>query len=133
MKRTSMPSGAAPPEEAGGLELRPLADAVVERYAAEFPDEDERYEPKVWRAWCRHDTQYLMQWAVLDVELSADLRANVAWLARVLGARDFPLDRLARTLELAADVVAEAGRDDVAACLREATGVALAPPPRAAV
>jgi len=123
-----MPSGAAPPEEAGGLELRPLADAVVARYAVEFPDEDERYEPKVWRAWCRHDAQYLIQWAFLDVELSANLEKNVAWLARVLTARGFPLDRLARTLELAADVAQEAGRDDVAGRLREATGVAVAPP-----
>ena len=124
-----MPSGAAPPEEAGGLELRRLADAVVERYAVAFPDEDERYEPKVWRAWCRHDTQYLLEWAILDVEGAADLDRNVAWLARILANRDFPLDRLARTLELAADVIAEEGRDDVAGRLRAATGVALAPPP----
>ncbi|MBD0330138.1 MAG: cobalamin B12-binding domain-containing protein [Thermoleophilia bacterium] len=31
----------------------------------------------------------------------------MTWLARVLAARDFPLERLARDLELAADVVAE--------------------------
>jgi len=31
----------------------------------------------------------------------------VAWLTRVLGARGFPLEHLARNLELAADVVAE--------------------------
>ena len=122
-----MPSGAAPPEFAGGLELRPMADEVTRRYAVEFPDEDERYDPAVWRAWCRHDTSYLLQWAILDREGFADLGANVAWLARVLSSRDFPLDRLARTLELAADLVAEQGRDDVAARLREATGVALHP------
>jgi hypothetical protein len=125
-----MPSGAAPPEEAGGLELRPLADAVVERYALEFPDEDERYEPKVWRAWCRHDTQYLLQWAVLDVELSADLQANVAWLARILAARDFPLDRLARTLELAADVSPRRAAPTSPPAARRHRR-ALAPPPAA--
>jgi hypothetical protein len=32
----------------------------------------------------------------------------VTWLAGVLGARDFPLDRLARDLEIAADVVRDA-------------------------
>ncbi len=128
MKRTSMPSGAPPPEDAGGLDLRELAIEVTERYGTEFPDEDERYDPKVWRAWCRHDTQYLLQWAVLDVERSADLAANVAWLARVLAARDFPLDRLARTLELTADVAAEHGREDVAGRLRAVTSVAVAPP-----
>ena len=123
--RLEMPSGAAAPEHAGGLELRPIADEVTRRYAVEFPDEDERYDPQVWRAWCRHDTQYLLQWAILDREGFADLEANVGWLAGVLDSRGFPLDRLARTLELAADVVAEHDRDDVAARLREATRAAL--------
>ncbi len=118
-----MPSGAPPPEEAGGLDLRELAVEVTERYAAEYPDEDERYDPAVWRAWCRHDTQYLLQWAVLDVERSVDLEANVAWLARVLAARDFPLDRLARTLELTADVAEEHDRADVAERLRAASAL----------
>ena len=122
-----MPSGAPPPEVAGGLDLRALAEVVTERYAAEFPDEDERYEPQVWRAWCRHDTQYLLQWAVLDTKGLARLDDQVAWLARVLAARDFPLDRLARTLELTADVAGEAGRDDVAERLRGATAAALSP------
>ena len=125
-----MPSGAPPPEVAGGLDLRALAEQVTERYAAEFPDEDERYEPQVWRAWCRHDTQYLLQWAVLDTKGLAKLDDQVAWLARVLAARDFPLDRLARTLELAADVAHEAGRDDVAERLRRATAAALSAAPQ---
>ena len=127
MKRTQMPGGAPPPEVAGGLDLRALAEEVTERYAAEFPDEDERYEPQVWRAWCRHDTQYLIQWAVLDTRGLTRLDEQVAWLARVLAARDFPLDRLARTLELAADVVGEAGSDDAAERLRAATAAAHAP------
>jgi hypothetical protein len=38
-----------------------------------------------------------------------DLEERLAWLARVLEAREFPLERLARNLELAAEVV----RDDV--------------------
>jgi hypothetical protein len=128
MKRTAMPSGASPPEAAGGLDLRALGEVVTGRYAAEFPDEDRRYEPQVWRAWCRHDTQYLIQWAVLDARGLASLADQVGWLAGVLAARDFPLDRLARTLELAADAVAEAGGDDgVAERLRGATEAALAP------
>ena len=115
-----MPSGAAPPDEAGGLDLRELAQRVTDRYGAEFPDEDERYDPKVWRAWCRHDTQYLLQWAVLDVEGTTSLERQVAWLAGVLEARDFPVDRLARTLELAADEAGAAARADVAERLRDA-------------
>lgn len=125
-RRTAMPSGEPAPEEAGGLDLRRLAEVVTERYAAEFPDEDERYEPKVWRAWCRHDAQYLLQWGVLDVQGLTRLEDQVGWLARVLAARGFPLDRLVRTLELAADVAAAEGREDVGARLRAATGAAVA-------
>ena len=117
-----MPSGAAPPEEAGGLDLRAMAERVTDRYGEAFPDEDERYEPRVWRAWCRHDAQYLLQWAVLDTEGATSLDAQVGWLAGILDARGFPVDRLARTLELAADEADAVSRPDVAARLREAAG-----------
>ena len=120
MRRTAPPTGAAPPEEAGGLDLRELAQRVTDRYALEFPDEDERYEPAVWRAWCRHDAQYLLQWAVLDVERTTSLDRQVAWLAGVLDARGFPLDRLARTLELCADEADAQDRADVGDRLRGA-------------
>ena len=120
MKRTAMPSGAAPPEEAAGLDLRAMAERVTDRYGTEFPDEDERYEPAIWRAWCRHDTQYLLQWAVLDVEQMTSLDAQVAWLAGILEARGFPLDRLARTLELAGDEADAEQRTDVGDRLRAA-------------
>ena len=120
MKRTVMPSGAAPPEEAAGLDLRAMADRVTDRYGTEFPDEDERYDPAVWRAWCRHDTQYLLQWAVLDVEQTTSLDTQVAWLAGILDARGFPLDRLARTLELAGDEADAEQRTDVGERLRAA-------------
>ena len=120
--RTAMPSGAPAPEEAGGLDLRAMAERVTERYGHEFPDEDERYEPKVWRAWCRHDTQYLLQWAVLDAEGATSLDRQVDWLAGVLDARGFPLDRLARTLELAADEADGERRPEVALRLRDAAG-----------
>jgi hypothetical protein len=119
MRHVAPPSGAPAPEVAGGLQLRALAELVTERYGREYPDEDERYDPAVWRAWCRHDAQYLMQWAVLDGQEVLSLSEQVAWLSRVLGARDFPLDRLARTLELCADVVGEEGREDVAQRLRD--------------
>jgi hypothetical protein len=117
-----MPSGAPAPEEAGGLDLRAMAERVTERYGHEFPDEDERYEPKVWRAWCRHDTQYLLQWAVLDAEGATSLARQVDWLAGVLDARGFPLDRLARTLELAGDEAEREDRPEVALRLRDAAG-----------
>jgi hypothetical protein len=120
VKRTAPPSGAAPPDEAGGLDLRAMAARVTDHYGTEFPDEDERYEPEIWRAWCRHDTQYLLQWAVLDVEQTTSLDRQVAWLAGILEARGFPLDRLARTLELAGDEADAEQRTDVGDRLREA-------------
>jgi len=86
------------------LDLRALAQEVCRRYQAEYPDEEERYGD-AGRAWCVHDNQYLLHWALLDVEGTTSLDRQVAWLARVLAARDFPLDRLARDLELCADVV----------------------------
>ena len=43
----------------------------------------------------------------LDVEGHVDLEREVAWLGDILGARGFPLEHLARNLELGADVVDE--------------------------
>ena len=58
---------------------------------------------------------------MLDVEGTASLEREIAWLANVLRSRDFPLEHLARNLELAADVVDEqlgAAGGEVAARLR---------------
>ena len=41
-----------------------------------------------------------------------DMNPQVDWLAGILGARDFPLDRLVRALEIGADVIAESVGDD---------------------
>ncbi len=128
MRRVAPPTGAPAPETADGVDLRALALRVTDRYGAEYPDEDERYDPAVWRAWCRHDAQYLLQWAVLDVEGTTSLDRQAAWLAGILEARGFPLDRLARTLELCADEVAGAGRDDAAERLRRAAGTVVEAP-----
>lgn len=111
--RLAPPSGSAAPVEVAApdgtsLDLRALGQEVCRRYRAEFPDEEQRYGD-AGRAWCVHDNQYLLHWAVLDAKGTTSLADQVAWLGRVLAARDFPLDRLARDLELCADVVAEAG------------------------
>ena len=122
------PSGMAPPLFAdsprGEVNLVLLAAEVVDRYAAEFPDEEADYDAGVWRAWTQHDNQHLLSWAFADVHGGlVDLLAQVAWLAGILAARDFPMDRMARDLELCAAVVAEwIGADAVAARLREAAG-----------
>src|SRR6478752_4939367 len=91
---------------AGGdpLDLVLLATVICERYGLEFPDERERYG-EAGIAWCVHDNQHLLNWATESVNGELDIRPEVAWLATVLEARDFPVDRLARDLEIAADVV----------------------------
>ena len=108
---TEPPSGYPPPVSAQlrdgeALDLRALAQEICSRYRAEFPDEQERYGD-AGMAWCLHDNQHILSWAVNEWNGYGGLEAQLAWLAGVLEARDFPLDRLARDLEIAADVLAE--------------------------
>jgi hypothetical protein len=131
--RLAPPSGAAAPIDVQApdgrtVDVRELAREVCRRYRVEFPDEEERYG-EAGRAWCVHDNQYLLHWALLDARGTTRLRDQVAWLARVLAARDFPLDRLARDLEICAEVVGASGHgwaEEVAGRLRAATGAATA-------
>jgi hypothetical protein len=122
--RTAPPSGWPPPADAQlgatTLDLGPLAEAVADRYFAAHPEDLERYGADVARAWELHDTRYLLSWAIGDVGERVDLERQVAWLARILEARTFPLDHLAGNLDLAADVVAELvdGGEPVAERLR---------------
>lgn len=88
------------------IDLAAVAKAACRAYDAEFPDDRERYGP-VGEAWCVHDNQHLLNWATLSLRGEIDFDRQLAWLARVLEARDFPLDRLARNLELVAGTVAE--------------------------
>jgi hypothetical protein len=105
------PSGDPPPTSAvlgGGepLDLVAFAGEICRRYRAEFPDEEGRYG-EAGNAWCVHDNQHLLFWGAEAVNGHVDMDHEVAWLASVLQARDFPLDRLARNLDIAADVVRE--------------------------
>ena len=125
-RRTEPPSGWPPPEEAvlagADVALRPLAEAIADRYFTSFPQDLERYGAGVARAWEVHDTLHLLNWAIGAVEGYVELDHQVTWLARVLDARDFPLEHLAVNLELAGDVVIERleGGADVAGRLRAA-------------
>ena len=124
--RPAPPSGQPPPRQvalADGTEvdLEAVATEVCARYAAEYPDEHERYGD-AGRDWCVHDNQHLVNWAVLDTREYVSLEEQVSWLAKVLEAREFPLDRLARDLDIAAAVVGERvpGGGPVAAALTRA-------------
>ena len=125
------PGGAAPPVDVmtpggGSVDVRVLAEEVARRYFAELPEDRDRYGD-VADEWCVHDNQHILQWALLDVQNLTSLHDQVAWLAGVLRARDFPLGHLRRDLELCADVVEACGAawaPDVARRLREATSAA---------
>ncbi|HTP22902.1 MAG TPA: hypothetical protein VMJ65_25065 [Solirubrobacteraceae bacterium] len=115
-KRVAPPSGMPPPEavispHGQELDLVALARDTCVTYDAEFPDERERYGP-AGAEWCRHDCQHLLNWAVLSLTEALDFEAQLAWLARVLEARDFPIPRLARCLEMLAHAVRDAVPDE---------------------
>jgi hypothetical protein len=124
-RHPARPGGTAPPATAmspGGeeLDLRVLAKDSCAAYDAEFPDERERYGPAGMQ-WCIHDGQHVLRWAALSLTASLDFLGELEWLARVLEARDFPLPRLARSLELLADTVLRhhPGEDALATRLRD--------------
>lgn len=111
MSRPVAPPSGSPAPGSATLEgrrvaLAPLAEEIADRYFAEFPEDLERYGDAA-RAWEVHDTCHCLHWAILDAEGYASLEKEVAWLSDVLGARGFPLEKLARNLELAAAVVEE--------------------------
>jgi hypothetical protein len=108
---TEPPSGYPPPVNAeldGGrmLDLHTLARDICARYQAEFPDEQQRYGD-AGIAWCVHDNQHILNWAVTELNGYGGFERQLAWLAGVLEARQFPLDRLARNLDISAAVSAE--------------------------
>ena len=109
---TRPPSGHPAPVSArlrdgATLDLRALAEEICTRYRAEFPDEQARYGD-AGIAWCVHDNQHILNWAVTESHGYGGFERQLAWLAGVLEARAFPLDRLARDLEIAAEVLDEA-------------------------
>ena len=110
-----------PPDEDGGDEAPRLsspllggekkdlvatATEICHRYRQEFPDEKERYG-SAGNAWCVHDNQHMLNWAVETVNGYFEINQEVAWLANILEARHFPTDRLARSLDIGAQVVQE--------------------------
>ncbi len=108
MRRPDPPSGATPPSQAQHsdgtpIDLEAIAALVCERYRQEFPDDDERYG-ETGIKWCLHDNQYILAWAIQDArDGTLELGEQTQWLARILASRDFPVARLVRNLEIAAE------------------------------
>ncbi len=106
------PSGGAPPSSAtlpdgSILELAPLAREIGRRHRLEFPDEADRYGDRGLE-WCVYDNQWLLSWAIMAAAGWGDFSDQLAWLAGILESRGYPVDRLARDLEIAADVTTHA-------------------------
>ena len=120
---TRRPSGSPPPTAVTlgerKIELAPLLETIADRYFAEFPGDLERYGTAA-RDWELHDTAHCLNWAALDVRGFASLDRNIHWLASILRARDFPVEQLARNLEIAAEVCDGQLSEAVAARLRNA-------------
>jgi hypothetical protein len=110
---TEPPSGAPAPVTAElpdgeALDLRVLAQEICRRYRHDFPDEEERYGD-AGMAWCVHDNQHLLNWAVAESNGYGGFERQLTWLAGVLEARSFPLERLAHDLDIAAAVLEAVG------------------------
>src|SRR4051812_13395151 len=97
---TRPPGGMPPPTtvqlDGSTIELTPLAEAVAERYFAEFPEALERSGDAAM-PWETHATLHPLTWAVPDVRGSPTPEPTLVWLAKVLIARAFPLEHLAAT------------------------------------
>ena len=125
------PAAQAPPafemfEFADGttIDLGPLASQLCARYYETYPDDLGRYGD-AGRAWCEHDSRYLLAWALEDARAgTVDCVAQVAWLGRVLSARDFPIDRLAHHVALTATLLRTAALGQTADRAAERMAVA---------
>ena len=123
-REAARPTGWAPPAEAwhgaARIDLVALAQEVARRHLERHPEDVERYGDLAQK-WAVHDMQHVLHWAFGDNAGLVELDKQVAWLARVLGARDYPLENLWSCLRTAAEVVDERIEDGapVAARLRE--------------
>lgn len=112
------PSGVNPPqtfelENGTEIDLGPLANQLGDLYYDIYPDDLERYGA-AGRAWCEHDSRYLLAWGLEDARAgTVDCVEQVQWLGRILANRSFPIERLARHVELTAAVTRNSGLGEV--------------------
>lgn len=90
-----------------------IAREVADRHHERHPEDVGRYGEAA-REWCVHDTQWLLTWAILDVQGYTSFAEQLEWLTGVLRARDYPLESVAESLVSAAELC---GEERVAAVL----------------
>ena len=118
MTRPDPPSGDPPPgtfelPDGSRVDLGPLAARACDLYYETYPDDIARYGP-TGRAWCDHDTRYLLAWALEDARAGiVDCVEQVRWLGRVLAQRAFEIDRFAHHIELTALILDTSGLGDI--------------------
>ena len=86
------------------LDVLALAREIASEHLERHPEELERYGEAV-RAWCVHDNQHLVNWAVLDLGGWLDLDERLRWLTNILTSRGYPLQSLLDDLQTAAAVL----------------------------
>jgi hypothetical protein len=110
------------------VDLAALGREAAHAHLAAHPEDVERYGAELAHAWCAHDTQHILAWAAGDLDFDGQL----AWLARVLDARGYPIVNLADCLATTAAVVERAlptpAGPDLAERLRVGARTVLAPP-----
>jgi hypothetical protein len=103
---------AAPCEYRALLAYRPTR-SCRQKPVSSYPDDLERYGV-AGRAWCEHDSRYLLAWGLEDARAgTVDCVEQVQWLGRVLANRAFPIERLARHVELTVAVTRSSGLGEV--------------------
>ena len=105
-RRVAPPSGMPPPSVAmfpdgTAVELRRLAQKIADAHLRRHPEDVERYGAELAREWATHDHQHILAWAAGDLDLDGQL----AWLARVLDARGYPVENFLDSLAIAAETL----------------------------
>ena len=101
------PSGELPPMEMDldgtRIDLLAIATEAADRHHERHPEDAGRFGEAA-RAWCVHDTQWLVAWAILDVQGYASFADQLEWLTGVLRARGYPIEHVAESLIVAAEL-----------------------------
>lgn len=118
MRRPAPPSGDPPPAvfelpDGREIDLGTLAARACDLYFETYRDDIARYGPP-GRAWCDHDTRYLLAWSLEDARAgTVDCVEQVRWLGRVLAVRSFDIRRFVHHVELTALVLDTSGLGEI--------------------